>query len=298
MTAPIRIGIIGGQSSGKTTFLGALSIAVVREPTGEWRIVGKDDASISFMSENKQYLLNGEFPPTSLDTASCEYTISGYLTADRVKGVYQALGGVPTEVLKSAMSMFKLGRRATFTMNVVDYPGGDLLTLDIEDELWKFLARCNGIIYLFDPLLEKSRFPNYRYIDKAATCIYVHCDRAGTLIQDRLPHFIAVAITKSDEPEIQEAIAPFPNQPEKAFATIADELTVPTIRNFFVQRRTAYYFVSSIGFFQNPVTRTVDPNDRYNVVHTPEGVRLRGRPNPINVFEPLLWIYSNLSREA
>jgi len=122
-------------------------------------------------------------------------------------------------------------------------------------------------------------------------------------------------VTKFDQPEIfqlarkggytvQAGEAPYmpyvPNHLSSVFfKSLCEDMTTNThlvermLRTHF---STLEYFVtSSVGFYTNG--RRFQLYDSKNVERVgpgPEGLRIRGRVHPINVFEPLLWLFESL----
>ncbi|MEI6179677.1 MAG: hypothetical protein WCP31_02895 [Chloroflexales bacterium] len=285
-SAGIKIGILGGSGSGKTTYLAALHIAALNDPSGQWIVGGQNDVSNTFLVQNE--LQDGIFPPGTQATKDYRFTISGKLTQNAVDRILDVVGK-PREV------NFDLGFR--------DYAGRQLLDANLSHEIWQHLSTADGLIYLFDPEMEQTKTPNFRYLSAATSKLHTTVMNAKRMRENRLPHYLAVCVTKFDEPaifkRIQEAKLVTSDDPPRAsnahaiFKLFANQNTVKIIENSFLRRQVRYFVTSSVGFYANAAGK-FDRADSCNVLDTPDGSRIRGEVAPINVFTPLLWIDSQV----
>lgn len=118
-----------------------------------------------------------------------------------------------------------------------------------------------------------------------------------------LPHYVAVCITKFDHPDTFKRLddaglvvwdatgAPSVPNAAAAFRLLANKLVVNTIERSFLPSRIRYFVTSSVGFYQDAAGH-INRGDLYNVV--PGENRLRSEAYPINVFEPMIWIASQI----
>jgi hypothetical protein len=129
------------------------------------------------------------------------------------------------------------------------------------------------------------------------------------LVGGRLPHHLAVCITKYDDNEVfrelrgQKLIKqeekgeciPQVEDPEKAFEllTRSQQLTIPLLRRFFLDGRLEFFATSSIGFHQR--NGKVDIEACSNISVQPGGTSIRGEVRPVNVLAPLLWMYDRIT---
>lgn len=325
MTAGVKIGLWGGTSSGKTTYLAALRIATLLNPAGGWSIEGADDLrenSTMFLSRMTNALRQHRFPPATIDTVH-QYA-------------FRITGNVPR-----ALGM----KRVSFTLFFDDRPGGHYFRkTNPKDELWTELASCDGLIFLFDPkrelrkdaglletdarfdeddeeLDEEELLDNLAYIQHVADFVKQTAGANGWLHKQLLPHYLAVCITKFDDarvfnrllgnphgdppeenlvephdPEDAEEFSESPFVPDAraAFDRLADPETVAMLERFFHDDRIAYFVISSIGFYGARIGHIKRTNFTNVTGSRPE--RIRGEVTPINVFEPLKWIYDRASR--
>jgi predicted ATPase len=291
----INIALWGGSGTGKTTYLSALRVAMLRDTEGQWNINGRDDlqrGSSEFVATNTSNLLRGHFPPgTEGRGESVVCTISGILHLDTISTIF---------------SMARYGtNRVNFDLYVKDYPGHTLLNSPHGDPFWDYLAECQGLIYLYDPLLDETEKTNYDYLQQAMDLVSTAVKKQQEMHQlpAILPHYIAVCVTKFDHPATFQRLhdadlvsldaTGTPHVPDgaAAFRLLADELVVNTLERSFRKDRIRYFVTSAVGFYTGPEGQ-VDLNDCYNIIHTTEGTRIRGEARPINVFEPLIWIAS------
>ena len=297
----VTIGIWGGTQSGKTTYLSALEIATLLDPTGSWNIFGNDEASpgsVDFLLNGSESLRAGYFPPNTTSRQPYTYEIIG-----RPAGF--------AGLVSSLRETVGMPRPFQFNLNVFDYPGGDLLKADPADPLWEQLATCDGLVYLFDPHMSDVGSDNFKCLSRSMSMMrQVLAKHPGALLSDgRLPHHLAVCVTKFDDDKVftrlrQAGLVSYdenrPEQPpqvkevEKAFECFADIFTIPRIRRSFKNDRVRFFLTSSIGFYRDEQGR-VDIERCCNVVQEPGGNRIRGTPIPYGVFEPLLWIQNQFA---
>lgn len=287
----LKIALWGGPGSGKTTFLAALRVAMLRDQDGKWNMMGRDDlqpGSAAFFDEGAATLRDeGRFPPaTEGRNQPMVCTVSGILNPERWRQPV----------------WFKRCRQISFDLYVQDYPGGTLRTADYNHALWSYLADCTGFIYLYDPQLDAPNTTNFAYLDKAidfvASVVY---RRSGAKKQfsTRLPHYVAICITKFDHPDTLKRLDaaglvvweangdPAVPDADAAFRLLAHPDLVARLERSFEPARIRYFVTSSIGFYRQ-ASGQVDREDLYNMV--PGENRLRGDPHPINIVEPLIWI--------
>jgi hypothetical protein len=321
MANAIKIGIWGGGGSGKTTFLAALRIALLKyaKSTGtSWSINGLDEISPRsslFLEENTRYLQSMVFPPGTLGApATYTYEVNGSYPSDRV--------------LEKAWNWLTKSGHVQFNLDVFDYPGGYLITRDANDSLWEYLAGCDGLIYLFDPDPKKEETAsesNFAYLQRSLDMMRRVFERSGSraIERGRLPQHLAFCITKYDDVGVfkeledrgfidldgsDETLPPFLSDPEGAFELIADELTIQTVRAYFRKDRIKYFGTTSVGFYVEQQTRKVDMKRFSNIkVEQEEYVDEQGQTarreiksikskiNPIGVIEPVLWLHRSLS---
>jgi len=190
---------------------------------------------------------------------------------------------------------------------------------DHVDQLVDHLARADGIVLLFDPVRELDQDGEgrdaYLYLRSMLERISGRAAQLGRMRDGKLPHFLAICITKLDDPIV------FDRALKGGFLDVADDpAATPTVtgddaRDFFEElctgreggdgpvlgaieghfhpRRTRYFATSSIGFHVGPggVFRIQD----YRNV-TEAGDRIRGPIRPINVIEPFLWLEKSVRK--
>jgi hypothetical protein len=122
-----------------------------------------------------------------------------------------------------------------------------------------------------------------------------------------------VCVTKFDNPEVfnfarrtgfvRYAEAGEPMRPEVAdedaerlFRKFCDslrggdaDLMYSSIRKNFLPDRVRYFFTSAVGFYADRSGR-IWPDDFVNVSSDPGNAKIRGKLNPVNVVEPVLWL--------
>jgi hypothetical protein len=319
---PIRltrhVALWGAPASGKTCFLTALNSAVA-QAVPPWALVGSDKSSAAYLAECIINLIGRRmFPPATQVVSHFKWLLSTEISM--IKG--------PPWRKKTRRSPLELN------LEIFDAPGGAfwnndrslarrgsmfLLGLDefegsSEDAIVSNLSNSDGIVFFFDPLREHYRGDAFEYFQRVVTALEYRAKEEGRLDSQRLPHRLAVCVTKYDHPQVLDiarrggylTVAPgdqlmFPrvadDRAEEFFADLCKRsptggatLVHLAIRRHFHADRVRYFATSSVGFFVDHSKR-FNADDCYNVIERSGEVwMLRGPINPINVLEPLLWL--------
>ena len=128
----------------------------------------------------------------------------------------------------------------------------------------------------------------------------------------KLPHYVAVCITKFDDPEVyrfarmngfrtydEDDPFMFPrvhsDDAESFFRELCNsdnsdaDLICNGLQNFFYPERVRYFVTSAIGFYLKGGRFREDDNQ--NVIAQDDTMpKIRGQIHPINVLEPILWL--------
>lgn len=303
----------GAPSSGKTTFLAALNIALTRQ-RGPWSLTGADSSSTDALIALTQKLTARQFPqPTG---ALEEFTwllerISG-------RGARRRLFGRQRPQPATAISL-----------NLVDpngeVYGGEAKYVDVWTDLISSLEQSRGVVFLFDPIREAKEGDAFAYTFAALSQLASRMAESPFRINGRLPHYVAVCITKFDEPHVLQTAErtglltrdpedkyEFPRiaeeDAEEFFVTLCEvsrtgnaDLVVNTLRQRFLPDRIRFFVTSAIGFYVDPGNGgNYDPADYQNELpdsKAPRGTSIRGAVHPINVSEPMLWLAEKLAGE-
>jgi hypothetical protein len=324
----LRLGIWGPPASGKTTYLAALNIAALRSRLpGNWIMNGIDPASSRFLRESTELLTGRRTFPVATDSPQ---NMMFRFTGERRIEKKNWRGQVSVTV-----------EREAFELDVLDVPGGDYRVamqsdpdrevyaeseLDLPDfrpelsgeppentDLLDHLQWCKGIVYLFDPERDNRQGDAFNFfhgmLEQLAGRI-LQGDYAGA----RLPHRVAVCITKFDQPSVyrsafkrgyavQDAHSPnFPKvEDHRAHGFFQElcrddntnaDLVASALRKYFDEDRVRYFVTSSIGF--HTINGRFQMQDYNNVERIGNGdFRIRGKVRPINVLEPLIWLYDS-----
>lgn len=215
-----RVGVWGAPSSGKTTFLAALNIAVSRAAESDLMIYGTDDSSTDFLVENTERLTRSrQFPDATAEGQQLSWVVQ-----------------MSTE--RSVRNWFGVQRRVVvpleLNLDLLDEPGrvyadsgdkgsvapargggaalgfddddddNDALGTDVatEDRVMDDLAGCDGLLLLFDPTKEWEDGDAYNYFQGTLLRIAQRRMPGRTMPGGRLPHYVAVCATKFDHPDV------------------------------------------------------------------------------------------------
>ncbi len=322
-----KIGLWGASGSGKTSFLAALFVAVNQAP-GQWNIIGDNPASVRFATRMTESLTQRHvFPPKTEGIEKLSWTIVG-------------------EGEQTVGKRFKKQRETVplrFQLELVDAPGrlyagsdgpasdddfgidfGETKTVQspssLADQLAEELAVCDSLVYLFDPLREHDNGDEFQHFQWALQNIAFICNQQGRF-DTRLPHHLAVCITKLDDPRIFKTAYElgyltadkddpylFPRiiagQTENLFMKLGERSpnrsaikVHDSIQRYFHRDRVNYFATSSVGFYLPPgASQFRRANFRNVVLDDDKNSVIRGEIHPINVLEPLLWVGDMVSR--
>ncbi|MEV0971276.1 hypothetical protein [Microtetraspora glauca] len=319
-----NISMWGAPGSGKTTLLAALFIALTRR-NDDWKIVGSDPASSDYLIERTNALSRGKvFPEASRALERYQWTLIG--PPARRSGFWgrKAKAGPPTRIginmIDAPGGLFGTGRRpaggAPGGAGAPDGPGDSR-----RHELLDNLAESRGIVFLFDPIREFTFGDAFDHMHAPLTRLAERMLAAGEFGDGKLPHHIAVCVTKFDDPRVLETAEkrrllttdiddPYhlPRVTSEDARELFHELcqvsasgnadmVLNALDQFFHPDRIRFFATSSIGFYVDRRTKTFDWDDFQNMLpgEADEDSRIRGQLHPINVVEPMLWLGQRLA---
>lgn len=276
----IQIGIWGSIGSGKTTYLAALYHA--REHS-HWQMNPADDDSIKFILDTTKVLFEGNFPPaTDPNQAPKVYT---YHFSKR-QDILDTWGRV----------IFGDRGQRIFAVSFLDAAGGyfedpDAYPFEICDgqgtviyrDVWDYLARCRGLICILDPDRGKEYFEiAFRALSKLS--LVINTGRPGYI--DR---YMAFCLSKMDKPKHYDYLS----CPESYAEQVLGQRTIGVIRDSCPENRRRFFGISSIGRNARGEYNVTDDN-LYNYsarIQDAEEIK------PINIFQPIEWLFERLSAE-
>jgi hypothetical protein len=301
------ISILGPPGSGKTTFLAAFQIALLRQSNLGWALRGADEASTqALVGMTNTLIADRHFPVATAQADSVNWVLERLAERTVRRGLLRRAEKITETVLirirltdaQGALTL--LGRIAPDQALLIDQ-----------------VTHGQGILYMFDPTRELVVGDAF-----AAAVELVNQLRAANR-SARLPHYVAICVTKFDDPQVlgaAEATGLLVNDQHdpQAFprvrdsdaralfdhlcrsssrAGIADPISSLFEKNFRPDR-IRYFVTSAVGFYVNPDTG-FDPSDYQNVVKPPgQNPVIRGGVYPINVAEPVLWLAGQIVNSA
>lgn len=298
-----RITVWGAPSTGKTTFLGALNVALDRQ-NEPWRVIGADEAAAEALTRFERELVSDRvFPEATQQLELYRWELIG--TAPRRlprRWIGSRIREVPVEV----------------PLELVDAPGGSADPVRSGQArsraLYENIEQSRGIAFFFDPVRELESGDAFDHTNSVIHGVSQRMRETHRLMPDgRLPHHVAVCITKFDEHRMVETARRFklldydergvPQVPDteareflvrlcRQFPSRDPELIVSKLERTFHPDRIRYYVTSAIGFYVNPLTNRCDPEDFQNHLPAQNGrpAQIRGDVIPVNVAEPILWL--------
>lgn len=305
---PKGITMLGARQTGKTTFLAALQIALLRQARLGWSLTGDNPGStralVDFMTDMTD---NHIFPQPTAAIENYRWSLEAELPRQGPRE-WHWWGFRRRDLL------------ARIPLDLMDAPGetadgSRMFGRAMSDQLLANLANSAGIVLFYDPVSEFDRGDAFRHTYGMLAQLRSQAQRRG-----RLPHYVAVCITKFDEIRVFESAQklrmleyepegeefprvpaedaePFFNRLVKLSRSDNAELILPMLQQTFRQERVRFFVTSAIGFYLDPMIGVFDPDDYQN--HIPgELDRIRGAIYPINVIEPVLWLGRNVARTA
>ncbi|WP_193319047.1 hypothetical protein [Nonomuraea phyllanthi] len=307
-----KISVWGAPGSGKTTFLAALNIAMIRSNL-DWTVVAKNQDSADRLAAMTNDLTRERFfPKPTTDVNALDYVLLGPRRTRR-KGWFFRRTTV-TEQTRVELSLVDVPGSVFAS---TPFPGA---TDELPDPLDDLIA-SNGVLFLFDPIRESALGDSFDYFHGVLSRLAQRSIASG-VSSAWLPHRLAVCITKFDDVRVLEVaerrglITTDPDDPyrmpkvdsadaEELFAALCEtsasgnsEMLLSGIRRFFRPEHVRFFATSTIGFHVDPVRNAYDPDDFQNVVPVEEGHRIRGPVRPINVLEPILWLADQLTADS
>lgn len=297
----VRIGIWGSTRSGKSTYLAALPIAAMQAQNGTWMVSGSDDVAAEYLNHSVQWLAaERRFPRANRMTETISWRFHGTPPNNWLanRGLMSRRRSNPVE----------------FTLELHDPKGLDYDARSLNEATIGHLVNANGLLYLMDPEVSADGTDlNFQAFFAALQLLTTRMSASGQLHRGRLPHYLAVCVTKFDDERFfrtlvqntdlvtQDRDGPkLPRVPqeraEEFFNWVCDRvlrsnsgMIREALRAFFHPERIAYFATSAIGFRLNQ-NGVFDFRD-FNNVQTINDLRgLRDRPRPINVLEPLVFL--------
>jgi hypothetical protein len=289
----MQIALWGATSSGKSTYLWTLPLAARQQG---WTVTPMDEASEEFKVRAETDLTEGLLPIPTQDEVLIRWQLE---KAPSVEGPWWRRREVPG---------------ARILLRTIERHGGDFetLTQSVADQL----VQADGIVYLFDPdrELNPNTIDNVKFFIAAMNRLQRRTRELGRMVGGRLPHHLAVCITKLDAVKVfakaREGFwvtqaAEWPHFPQvtprdaqpffdwlcrtelgDAASFVRDEIVAN-----FLPHRVRYFVCSAIGFGLHK-RRQCDGQGQFDLSDfgnlTSNGDRVRSMPRPINVLEPLI----------
>lgn len=311
------IAILGAPTSGKTSFLAALAIALARKRKrdGEqaWNVVGADAASRGKLVSLTNALAHSHTFPTATPVGAIE-EYHWLLVGPAWRTVPRRWLGA-----KRVRETVRIGLDLADASGELSHP--DQSSHGPRKDLIDNLAASRGIIFLFDPISEATRGDAFLYIFSVLAELAERLVSNQEFADGTLPHHVAVCISKFDDVRVlttAEKLDMIESDPDDdyGFPRIANEdareffvqlcrvlqvsdpeLVLNTIEQHFRRDRVKYFVTSAIGFYVDPKHNVYDPDDMQNLLEAtdPQDAKIRGNVYPINVVEPLMWLAGQLS---
>jgi cellulose biosynthesis protein BcsQ len=311
------IAMWGAPSSGKTTFLAALTIALVRQDEA-WKLVGADSGSTAALIYLTTALLRDRtFPSATQGIEHYRWLLLGQAEiVVRRRWLGTRRQQVPAEI----------GLHLIDASGEIAGPGSRYLSA--RTGMIGTLEQSRGIVFFFDPVREFTIGDSFDHLFGVMAELASRMLNSPESTSGWLPHYVAVCITKFDDLRVMRTAQDmalleydpddrfgFPrvddDNARRLFARLCDvsksgsaDLVMRTLERHFRPERIKYFVTSSIGFDVDSHTGKFNPDDYQNSYDhhaagesDPQKAHFRGSVHPINVVEPLLWLASRLVRQ-
>ena len=312
-----RVGLWGAAASGKSTFLSALFIAAMRS-SDDLRVKGRNDESTDFLVRNTHALnAQHQFPAPTIQQQALSWTLQ-MSVPNPARSRWRK--GAPTVPFDFRIDLQDAPGRAYAAVPGVqsarlDLPGG----ADDEPDVASYLANCQGLLLLIDPIRERELGDAHEFFHGTLLRI---AQRVELPPGGRLPHYIAVCVTKFDDPSVfrfarnneflsysEDDPLMFPRVHDDEAERFMRELFTGSplsdvdlvhggLRQYFYPERIRYFVTSAVGFYVGQ-SGEFREDDYWNVVPIDDGqFQIRGQIHPINVAEPMLWLGQCIAAEG
>ncbi|MEU3461106.1 SAV_2336 N-terminal domain-related protein [Streptomyces sp. NPDC006733] len=283
------IAVLGAPGSGKTSLLGAAWLAAVtaRKGPARWNVVAHDGAAEKFIVQLTHYLaVERRFPDITLSPRGFTYRFRARLPDP-------GPSSATSQEVDFGVNFFDTGG-AEFTEGYGKHPQVD-----------RHLARAQRILILVDPLTTDTGAQEANVAPPLRRLLREHGER-GQLVRGRLPHHVALCVSKFDQPDLfrsarrggwvnqnadgdpcvpQEDAERFTAWLARSSPSVAELRSL--VAESFLPERVSWFVLSAIGF-RHRRDGSVDLEDCYNVTEDDNGAPILREPaRPVNVLEPL-----------
>lgn len=321
---PIKIGLWGGERTGKTVYLAMLYLELLKD-NERWDVHTANDATYRFIKMAREHLLEGhKFPEKTAEHTEYAYEIHDKHLNRRIS---LELMDVPGELADSYYD--ERLRDQPPQVQQRDKSNQASLT---PQSLFDHLTSCDGILVFLDPERFEENNNETRYSYRQMLTQFLEDLRAHRKTQDRPAPYLAFCITKADAKREywqhhQSAASANGNgngnghQAYTPQALIARKLTLTfmqTLPSLHPIDHIGYFLLSSVGRQDNDESNVSEavvwerldtprpsflnghngahadskpaPQHDFPPSETGYPASLRSDPQPINLIQPIAWL--------
>jgi hypothetical protein len=311
----VRIGLWGSPRSGKTTVLSALPIAAMQASNGtsNWNISGIGEQATRLLTAGVATLASQRrFPPATESLQPIMWSFQGQdatLAEPAQRKILRRRSSAKPETID-------------FALELQDVKGEWHRNDNVDPRVAENLAASQGIVYLFDPVYDRSSedLKSFNFFFSVLQMVMSRVRDEGRVVEGRLPHHVAVLVTKFDDPAFFEHAvqAGWVNQEnthsqmpyvpltqgQAFFDWVCAErqggtatLVRDALNSFFHPERIEYFASSAVGFRLN-ANGVFDYNDYANVDINGGVPQIRSAVRPLNILEPVVRLERRIRRDA
>lgn len=318
----VQIGLWGSARSGKTTYLSAIPIAAMQNAgnSSNWVVSGLGEVERKTLTEGVDLLARGRrFPPRTTAVDPLTWSFMGEEAGGEQAGKVSA--SEPSRWWRRwrRWPTARSTQLIDFALELQDVPGEYYQTGKVDPRVVDHLASSQALLYLFDPILGAAvDTESFAFFHATLQEVAARVRDEGRLVDNRLPHYVSVCVTKFDDPLFFEPavkagwvnqeqgdsqLPKIPVEQGPAFfewmCTKFHGGNAPLVRDalgsYFHPDRIEYFASSAIGFRLNP-NGMFDYSDYANVEIIDGEPRIKSLPRPVNVLEPLIRLERRIRR--
>ena len=270
-----KIALWGPHDSGKTTFQ-AMLFGMALKSDSDWTFRPYDEESVATSINSLKMLMKGNFPASTKRGGVHVYR---YVFSPRDKDSiinddsrFERFAGFFEQTNENTDTL-----KYQAVIEYADISGESYLIEPLENSVWEYLSTSDAIICLLDPTqAEEHILVAFNFLQN----LWLKQKHSSSLINGQLPQYFAFCFTKMDNPDVINYL----DKPKELISYLDSKINIDIdklVLQYILPNRIKYFTVSAIGLNASKDTpSTFEPQ----------------KINPINIFEPLKWLFHMMSK--